>query len=149
MSFSRSSGSSICSLTRPRFHRPRPGRQRGQETDGFEARDSGKHLMTRGPEMSINLERLKTERDQAESKMASAVRDANRAKEWFIVDIHAYDEWQAKKNASSAAMAEFRKANAAYLKATRRARSGRDRASDTGQGVAVTKTEPSQRTRPV
>src|ERR1700686_427875 len=57
----------------------------------------------------------------------------------FIVDINAYDEWQAKKNASSAAMAEFGKANAAYLKATRRARSGRDRASDTGQSVAVTK----------
>jgi len=105
--------------------------------------------MTQRPEMSINLEQLKTERDQAESKMASAIRDANRAKEWFIVDINAYDEWQAKKNASSAAMAEFGKANAAYLKATRRARSGRDRASDTGQGVAVTKTEPSQRTRSV
>ena len=92
--------------------------------------------MTRGPEMSINLERLKTERDQAESKMASAVRDANWAKERFVVDIHACDEWRAKKNASAAAIAEFGKANAAYRKAMRQGRSGRDRTSDTGEGVA-------------
>ena len=89
--------------------------------------------------MSSNLEQLKTERDQAESKMASAIQDGNRAKERFIVDIDTYDEWQAKKKASSAAMAEFGKANAAYLNATRRARSERDRASDAGQGVAATK----------
>jgi hypothetical protein len=86
--------------------------------------------------MSINLEQLKTERDQAEAKMASAIRDANRAKERFVVDRHAYDEWWAKKSASSAAIAEFGKANAAYRKAMWHARSGRNRASDTGEGVA-------------
>jgi len=86
--------------------------------------------------MSINLEQLKTERDQAESKMASAIREANRAKERFVVHIDAYDEWRAKKTASSAAIAEFGKANAVYRKAMRQARSGRDRASDTEEGVA-------------
>jgi len=86
--------------------------------------------------MSITLEQLKTERDQAEAKMASAIRDANRAKERFVVHIDAYDEWRAKKNASSAAIAEFGNANAAYRKAMRQDRSGRDRASETGEGVA-------------
>jgi hypothetical protein len=96
--------------------------------------------MTWGPEMSINLEQLKTERDQAESKMASAIRDANRAKERFIVDIYTYDEWQAKKTVSSAAIAEFGKANAAYLKATRQARSReQDQPSDREHCVAVPK----------
>jgi len=99
--------------------------------------------------MSITLEQLKIECDQAEAKMASAIRDANWAKERFVVDIHACDEWRAKKNASAAAIAEFEKANAADRKAMRQARSGRDRTSDTGEGVAVTKTEPSQRTRTV
>ena len=90
--------------------------------------------------MSITLEQLKTERDQAEAKMASAIRDANRAKEWFIVDIHAYDEWQAKKKASSEAIAEFVQANAAYLKATRQARSReQDQTSDREHSVAVPK----------
>jgi hypothetical protein len=86
--------------------------------------------------MSITLEQLKIECDQEEAKMASAIRDANCAKERFVVDIHAYDEWRAKKNASAAAIAEFGKAHAAYRKAMRQGRSGRDRTSDTGEGVA-------------
>ena len=99
-----------------------------------------KHQMIWGPEMSINLEQLKVERDQAESRMASATRDAIRAKERFIVHIYAYDEWQAKKKASSAAMVEYGKANAAYRKATRQARSGeQDQPSHREQNLAVPK----------
>jgi hypothetical protein len=86
--------------------------------------------------MSINLGQLKTERDQAESKMASAIQDASRAKERFIVDIYTYDEWQAKKTVSSAAIAEFGKANAAYRKARWQTRSReQDQPSDREQSV--------------
>ena len=100
--------------------------------------------------MSINLEQLKIEREQAKSKMMAAVRDANEAGERYIVNRNAYDEWQAKKNASSAAMAEFGKANIAYLNAMRHRQSWeRDQASDSEQGVAVSRTEISRRTRPV
>lgn len=101
---------------------------------------SMKHETIWGPEMSINLEQLKVERDQAGSKMASAIRDANRAKERFIVDIYAYDEWHAKKKASSAAIVEYGKVNAGYRKATRQARSReQDQPSDREQSVAVPK----------
>jgi hypothetical protein len=100
--------------------------------------------------MSINLEQLKIEREQAKSKMMAAVRDANEAGERYIVNRNAYDEWQAKKNASSAAMAEFGKANIAYLNAMRHRQSWeRDQASDSEQGVAALRTEISRRTRPV
>jgi hypothetical protein len=99
--------------------------------------------------MSINLEQLKTERDQAKSKMMAAVREANEAAERYIVNRNACDEWQAKKDASSAAMAEFGKANIAYLNAMRHSHWERDQASDSEQGVAALKTETSRRTRPV
>jgi hypothetical protein len=71
--------------------------------------------------MSIDLEQLKTIRDQAESKMVSVVREANEAKVRFMANRKAYDEWEAKKNASSRAMAEFETANTAYQNAMRQA----------------------------
>jgi hypothetical protein len=99
-------------------------------------------------EMSINLEQLKIERDQAKSKMMAAVREANEAAERYIVNRNAYDEWQAKKNASSAAMAEFGKANIAYLNAMRHSQSWeRDQASDSEHGAVGPKTETNRRTR--
>ena len=101
-----------------------------------------------GPEMSINLEQLKIERDQAKSEMMAAVREANEAAERYIVNRNVYDEWQAKKNASSAAMAEFGKANIAYLNAMRHSQSWeRDQASDSEHGAVGLKTEPNRSTR--
>ena len=97
--------------------------------------------------MSINLELLKLERDQAKSKMMAAVREANEAAGRYLVNRNAYDEWQATKNESSAT-AEFGKANIAYLNALRHGQSWeRDQATDSAHGTVEPKTETNRRTR--
>ena len=124
-------------------------KRRGTRATSFKApQDSLQTSDALGPEMNINLELLKTERDQAKSKMIAAVREANEAAEQYIVNRNAYDEWQAKKNESSVAMAEFGKANIAYLNALRHGQSWeRDQATDSAHGAVELKTETNRRTR--